>query len=624
MTTPNSKTQQLAGRATTPDNNVRSSGYQRMSPKPNPLTRGKKQKAHALLQHSQLTEAKPLLEQVCRADRRDAEAWYLLAAVNQKLGVFEQAADAYCQVITLEPRHAEAHYYLGNARMALGDGEGAIAAFQQAVALRSDYLEAHVNLGALRELRKDFPGAEKNLREALRLDPHSTELYFRLGNVLQSQKKYAAAVESYQQALALRLDHADLYNNLGNALAHQDRIDEALETYRQALIRQPDLVAAYNNMGNALARRWRLDESIDSYQHALQIQPTYAEARTNLGNIKRFQGKLDESEACHRLAIQYDPDYADAHYNLAHTLLLTGCFRDGWKEYDWRWLREGGGQRPYRPTPWNGSDLGGQRVFLHSEQGLGDEIFFLRFAAELRQRGAGSIAYRPHRKIRTLIANASIVDHLLDTTAAPAPTDAVFAVGDLPRLLGMERIDQIPPPLPLIPLPEWQEKIRRRLSEAGPPPYLGGTWRAGTPHDELSLYKEAPHQRLAQLLRECPATILVLQRKPGPGEIEAFSQTLGHPTHDLSALNEDLEQMLALLSLIDEYVGVSNTNMHLRAGAGKTARVLVPAPPEWRWMAKGKESPWFPGFGVYRQRYDGSWDEAFDMLATDLKQAHGT
>ena len=59
--------------------------------------------------------------------------------------------------------------------------------------------------------------------------------------------------------------------------------------------------------------------------------------------------------------------------------------------------------------------------------------------------------------------------------------------------------------------------------------------------------------------------------------------------------------MLALLALLDDYVGVSNTNMHLRAGVNRTAKVLVPAPPEWRWMAEGKESPWFPGFTVYRQ-----------------------
>jgi hypothetical protein len=114
---------------------------------------------------------------------------------------------------------------------------------------------------------------------------------------------------------------------------------------------------------------------------------------------------------------------------------------------------------------------------------------------------------------------------------------------------------------------------------------------------------------------------VVLQRCPQPGEIDRFTAALGRPVHDLSPLNDDLEQMLALLSLIDDYVGVSNTNMHLRAGVGKTARVLVPAPPEWRWMAEGKESPWFPGFGVYRQGYDGSWEGALEELREDLRQA---
>ena len=35
-----------------------------------------------------------------------------------------------------------------------------------------------------------------------------------------------------------------------------------------------------------------------------------------------------------------------------------------------------------------------------------------------------------------------------------------------------------------------------------------------------------------------------------------------------------------VLALLDEYIGVSNTNMHLRAAAGRTARVLVPRPAE--------------------------------------------
>ena len=67
--------------------------------------------------------------------------------------------------------------------------------------------------------------------------------------------------------------------------------------------------------------------------------------------------------------------------------------------------------------------------------------------------------------------------------------------------------------------------------------------------------------------------------------------------------------MLALLALLDDYVGVSNTNMHLRAGVGKPARVLVPSPPDWRWMMNhARTSPWFPGFSIYRQSLRGDWD----------------
>ena len=92
----------------------------------------------------------------------------------------------------------------------------------------------------------------------------------------------------------------------------------------------------------------------------------------------------------------------------------------------------------------------------------------------------------------------------------------------------------------------------------------------------------------------------------------------------MTALNEDLEALLALLALMDDYIGVSNTNMHLRAGVSRTARVLVPRPAEWRWMISGSESPWFPGFRVYRQGPDGDWGAALKHLQADLLAAFGS
>lgn len=113
-------------------------------------------------------------------------------------------------------------------------------------------------------------------------------------------------------------------------------------------------------------------------------------------------------------------------------------------------------------------------------------------------------------------------------------------------------------------------------------------------------------------------TFLALQRLPEAGEIEALSAAVGRPVHDFTALNGDLEDMLALLSLIDEYVTVSNTNVHLRAGVGAMCRVLAPFPPDCRWMTEGDEFPWFPGHSIYRQEPSWSWDEAFARLEEDL------
>jgi len=75
---------------------------------------------------------------------------------------------------------------------------------------------------------------------------------------------------------------------------------------------------------------------------------------------------------------------------------------------------------------------------------------------------------------------------------------------------------------------------------------------------------------------------------------------------------------LPVLAALDEYVGVSNTNVHLLAGIAKTARVLVPYPGEWRWMRRPGSSPWFPGFELYRQPQSRDWTGALEKLRADL------
>jgi hypothetical protein len=173
------------------------------------------------------------------------------------------------------------------------------------------------------------------------------------------------------------------------------------------------------------------------------------------------------------------------------------------------------------------------------------------------------------------------------------------------------------PPVPVAALPERIDAMAAKLRAAGSGPYIGLTWRAGQ-RIESFLFKDVPIDLLGRALANAGGTLLSVQRAPEAGEHAALEAAIGRPVADFSAHNNDLEDMLALMHLLDDYVGVSNTNMHLRSGTGRRARVLVVNPGEYRWVASGKTSPWFPGFELYRQAPDKSWGAALARLTDDL------
>jgi hypothetical protein len=298
---------------------------------------------------------------------------------------------------------------------------------------------------------------------------------------------------------------------------------------------------------------------------------------------------------------------------LAHVLFLLGRFEEAWPEYAWRSPRLAylaalaqRGRSYALPAP---DALAGKHLVLADEQGLGDILFFLRYAPLVRARGA-TLHYAGEPRLHGMLRRTGLFERL-GATPAEREREGSFAilVGDLPLLVPeAQSASTVPAPLALTPEPSRLAAARATLGRLGPAPHIAVAWRAGEPKTGLleTLYKEVPLERLADAVREIPGTVVSVQRAPRAGETQELAKRLGRPVHDLSEANGELEEALALMAAVDELVGVSNTNVHLRAGVGRASRVLVPFPLEWRWMAAG-ESPWFPGTRVQRQGADKAW-----------------
>lgn len=392
------------------------------------------------------------------------------------------------------------------------------------------------------------------------------------------------------------------------ALAHirAGRIADARACYEHAIEIDPGYVRALNNLGTLLDDLGEHKSAERRFRAAISAGQEVAEPWAGLGSNLRIQGKLVEARASYERALALRPAFAAVRWNLATIDLAEGCFADGWTNY----LFRPGIDRAETPLVELPVDLSGTIIEIVDEQGLGDALFFLRFAPALRTRGA-VIRYRAEGRIGDIVARMMDFGGTFDT----ARTFRV-ALGDLPFLLG---VTTCPSALPVAPRSDRLAFLRTMLEQAGPPPYIGLTWRAGQ-RGEGVLFKEVPLDRLGAALRQVQGTLIDMQRAPQSGEHARLEAAAGRRIADLSNRNDDIEDMLALMYLLDDYIGVSNTNIHLRAAAGRVARVLVANPAEYRWMATGESSPWFPGFSLYRQSPSDAWDFALASLARDLRR----
>lgn len=564
-------------------------------------------------------EAAETLKRAAASDANNAEIHSNLASALNACGQQSDAEESYRRAIRLRPGYPQAHYNLGNLLRQQGKPDEAVAEYRRATELDPSYADAFNNIGAVMEAQQRAGDAERAFKAALGADPAHADAGRNLAHLYLTTGRPSDALRQYNEQLTHHPDDTASLNGMGTILADERRHAEASEAFEKALALDPDFTDALTNLGNSLCMRHMPEQACEHLAQAVELDPGCVDTITNFGHALRQCGRLDEAIDTYEMGLSDDPDSLEANFGAAVTELSRGRFADGWRYYMARdSMRARSAEFDRAPLP---QDLAGRRVLVVGDQGLGDELFFLRFMPQLRKRLAWT-AYLPDRRLIPMLERAAIAQCIVGSEggkeADAGSFDLRLSVGDLPFLLGMTERASIPDAFPIPVLADRREQIDEHLRSLGPPPYIGVTWRAGTANRKRLLFKDAPIEKFAEALRDAPGTILALQRIPESGEIHALADHTGREVHDLTKLNDDLEGMLALMAVIDDYVCVSNTNVHLRAAAGRTSRVLVPNPPEFRSMAEGDESPWSPGTRLYRQRIDGGWDEAFERLRQDM------
>lgn len=512
----------------------------------------------------------------------NAEAHCNLGVALDAQHKYVEAIVCYQKALSYKPDFINAMFNMGNTYMSLNKPEEARACYERVLGLNPDFLAAHLCLGEVGKILQDFVLARTEFELAASIDPCCADAFQGIGEICQAEELYQDALDAYGRALELNPENTSVLNLMGTAYQSMEKLDKAECCYRQALTLTPDQPTVLNNLAVALNALGRLEEAVEVYRRLLEV----------------------------------DPDYADGHWNLSVALLAMGAYPEGWREFEWRFKKAGPVPLRHFTEPlWDGSELSGRTILLHSEQGFGDTIQFVRYVAMVVRRGGTVILECQVAALKRLLSSLDGVTSVV-VAGEPLPHfDCHLPLMSLPLVFGTS-LDTIPCQVPyLFADPRDVEAFRRRLGASG--------------HFRVGLVWYAKQSQVLNRKRSCPLGLFsplwnvpdvdfyTLQIGVGTEHLEGFS--VSHKIFDLTGDIGDFADTAALMVNLDLVITIDTAAAHLAGALGVKTWLVLPHVAEWRWLCGRQDSPWYPSMRLFRQPSPGDWTSLMKDVAGALQ-----
>lgn len=531
----------------------------------------------------------------------------------QELLALGNFADSLQLLEQMEERGAHGSLLAGVAAHGLGDAVKARAYYEEAAGLGDEH------------------GAVAELNLAL-LDMQAERMDLVLPRLLRLLEQYP----SYHDA---RIYLAECYRHLGN-------VELALQQFEFLSQQCPDDLGIHCNYVQLLS-------SIRHFAHVALLKsrgdfnfPHIARALAGLGlydaalamfadpvtatfgpevqvELLRSQAFFHFSRGEDRLALDYferiaasgdrSPGFA---LNRSWSWLACGEYEKAWPDFRRRYLENHHSLHPY--AWWNGEDLSGKTILLHTEQGMGDVIFSLRYLP-LLAASARHVIFTTYPEILGLLEQER--DSKPADEQDDAATEGLPEVDYQARLLDVPAILNLRPESKLAPVPYlfsneqqcayWRERLAglNRLR-------VGMVW-AGNRSFANDIHRSTRVQDWASLMHVPGIDWISLQKGPQLAALDPAP--LGWNVCQFDAEINSFADTAALIANLDLVITVDTSVAHLAGAMGKEVWVLVASvEPDYRWPKLGDGSPWYPSCRVFRRQLEASWA---DLMRESVRPA---
>jgi hypothetical protein len=277
--------------------------------------------------------------------------------------------------------------------------------------------------------------------------------------------------------------------------------------------------------------------------------------------------------------------------------MLRGNYEWAWRESDA--IRQRGAHDPHRY--WNGEPLRDRRVMVRCLHGYGDMVQGMRYAPALRKLAA-AVTWEVPPRMAELARYFAGVDRVVDWNAPPsrAEWDVQAEVTELPYIFRTQ-LAYLPITNDYLTLP--QSALAKYELASGGMPRVGLVWAAG----EWNPTRSVPVELLRPLVEREDCRFWSLQGGAAREEGQACLAGVGECGEGCLALAATIAQM-------DLVITADTFAAHLAGALGVPAWVMLQHAADWRWLARGASSPWYPTLRLFRQPTPEDWAAVVEQV----------
>lgn len=452
--------------------------------------------------------------------------------------------------------------------------------------------------------------------------------YETIAQNLSKENKKTEALAFYKKALELNPRNAQTLYATANVCRDLDLYPEAAALYSQTMELDPKNLQLMLDAANMFNMIDELEIALQLYKKILTLHPTALEVLYNYGFTLKKKGLVREAIEIYHRILAIRPDYAHPHFSMALAHLSLGNFEQGWKEYEWRWKAYNEEPKKFAQPTWQGQDLKGKIILLHAEQGLGDSFQFIRYAKIMKSKGA-SIIFQVQNPLKKILSLCPYLDKVI-AIGEPIPSfDYHLPLMSCPLIFDTT-IDTVPHEIPYLYADsslteQWRQKLGADTKFK-----IGICWQGNSNYSTQFLRKAvaAKSMHISHFipLTQIPGiTLYSLQKINGTEQLQELND-LSIKTFDSSfdEQNGRFMDTAAVIKNLDLVISIDTSIGHFAAALGTPTWILLPNPPDWRWIGSNPEykdkTPWYPNVRLFTQPKVGDWQAVISEIVIALKK----